>query len=76
MYCSMSCVRHNLNFDLTLAAIKLYIYIASELFSSLFVQRVAVAELDVEGIVGLLKERGFEQKSDTPNGTHDPDDEL
>ena len=39
-------------------------------------QRVAVAELDVEGIVGLLKERGFEQRSDTPNGTHDPDDEL
>ena len=76
MYCSMSCVRHNLNFDLTLAAIKLYNYIASELFSSLFVQRVAVAELDEEGIVGLLKERGFEQKSDTPNETHDPDDEL
>ena len=40
------------------------------------VERVAVAELDVEGIVGLLKERGFEQRSDTPNGTHDPDDEL
>ena len=39
-------------------------------------QRVAIAELDVEGIVGLLKERGFEQKSDIPNETHDPDDEL
>ena len=76
MYCSMSCVWHNLNFDLTLAAIKLYIYIASELFSSFFVQRVAVAELYEEGIVGLLKERVFEQKSDTPNETHDPEDEL
>ena len=65
MYCSMSCVRHNLNFDLTLAEIKLYIYIASELFSSLFVQRVAVAELDEEGIVGLLKEGGL-SRSQTP----------